>query len=167
MAAVPDRIDEIVEQWRCERPDLPLGAMATIGRLGRVSVVGTRIIERGMEAHGISLADFDVLSAIRRSGPPYEVKPTDLSRTLMLSPAGMTSRLDRLERLGLVERRMAPDDRRSFLVRLNDAGLATIDEAVTDHVAREEQMVAALTDAERSRLDVLLRKLLHALEEWD
>lgn len=165
MAVPPrDRVDEMVEQWQGERGDLSLGAMATIGRLGRLHAVGGRIIEDGMATHGLSIADFDVLAALRRSGPPYELKPTDLSRTLMLSPAGMTSRLDRLEKMGLIERRMAPGDRRSFLVRLNDAGFAKVDEAVTAHVAREEEMLSALTAAERGQLDAILRKLLRSLE---
>jgi DNA-binding MarR family transcriptional regulator len=160
-----DRVDEMVEQWERERDDLDFTAMGTIGRLGRLNALGSRIIEEGMAAHGLSIADFDVLAALRRSGPPYELKPTELSRTLMLSPAGITSRLDRLERRGLVERRMAPGDRRSLLVRLNDAGFATVDEAVTGHVAREEAMLSALSDRERMQLDGLLNKLLRSLDE--
>lgn len=160
-----DRVDEMVEQWELERDDLDFTAMGTIGRLGRLNALGSRIIEEGMAAHGLSIADFDVLAALRRSGPPYELKPTDLSRTLMLSPAGITSRLDRLERRGLVERRMAPGDRRSLLVRLNDAGFATVDEAVTGHVAREEEMLSALSDRERIQLDALLNKLLRSIED--
>ena len=161
-----DRVDEMVEAWRRERPDLDpeLEAMGTVGRLGRLAALGTRHIEEGMAAHGLSVPDFDVLAALRRSGAPHELKPSVISRTLMLSPAGMTSRLDRLERAGLVERRMDPDDRRSFLVRLNDAGLAAIDAAVTSHVAREDAMLSVLTAAERAQLDALLRRLLAPLE---
>ena len=165
MARPPrDRVDEMVERWEGEREDLAFGAMGTIGRLGRLTALGGRIIEEGMATHGLSIADFDVLAALRRSGSPYELTPTDLSRTLMLSPAGMTSRLDRLERAGLVDRRMAPGDRRSVLVRLNDAGFAKVDEAVTGHVAREEGLLAALTPQERDQLDGLLRTLLRSLE---
>jgi DNA-binding MarR family transcriptional regulator len=165
MAPPPrDRVDEMVERWADERPDLTFAAMGTIGRLGRLTALGGRVIEDGMATHGLSVADFDVLAALRRHGAPYELKPTDLSRTLMLSPAGMTSRLDRLERAGWVERRMAPDDRRSLLVRLTEAGFAKVDEAVTDHVAREEEMLSALSSRERDQLDTLLRKLLGSIE---
>lgn len=154
----------MVEQWEDAREDLAFDAMGTIGRLGRLNAVGGRIIEEGMATHGLSIGDFDVLAALRRSGPPFELKPTDLSRTLMLSPAGMSNRLDRLEKAGLIERRMAPDDRRSLLVRLNDAGLAKVDEAVTGHVAREEQILSALSYTQRDQLDDLLRTLLRSLE---
>lgn len=165
MARAPrDRVDEMVERWAQEREDLTFAAMGTIGRLGRLHALGGKIIEDGMATHGLSVADFDVLAALRRSGTPYELKPTDLSRTLMLSPAGMTSRLDRLEKAGWIERRMAPDDRRSLLVRLNEAGFAKVDEAVAGHVAREEEMLSALTSRERDQLDALLRTLLRSLE---
>ncbi len=161
-----DRVDEMVAAWRRERPDLAadLAAMGTIGRLGRLATLGTRHIEAVHAAHGLSIADFDVLAALRRSGPPYELKPSTISRTLMLSPAGMTGRLDRLERAGLVERRMDPDDRRSFLVRLNAAGRAAVDAAVTSQVAREQEMLAPLTGAERATLDDLVRRLVAGLE---
>ncbi|QYG95047.1 MarR family transcriptional regulator [Iamia sp. SCSIO 61187] len=164
MAPPPDSVDEMIAAWQRERPDLDLAAMGTIGRLGRLHAIGGRRIEEGMATHGLSVADFDVLAALRRSGAPHELTPTDLSRTLMLSPAGMTSRLDRLERAGLVERRMAPGDRRSVLVRLTEAGFATVDEAVTGHVAREEEILDGLSARERAQLDALLRKLLRALE---
>ena len=92
------------------------------------------------------------------------LKPSDLSRTLMLSPAGMTSRLDRLEQAGFVDRRMDPDDRRSFLVRLNDVGRAKVDAAVTDHVAREDALLGTLSRREREALDDLLRRLVLSIE---
>ena len=161
-----DRVDEMVAEWHRERPDLgrALDAMGTIGRIGRLAVLGTRVVEAGMAEHDLSVGDFDVLAALRRSGEPYELKPSDLSRTLMLSPAGMTSRLDRLEQAGFVDRRMDPDDRRSFLVRLNDAGRAKVDAAVTDHVAREDALLSALSRREREALDDLLRRLVLSIE---
>lgn len=159
-----DRVDEMVEQWEGTGLGLGFAAMGTIGRLGRLNAIGGRIIEEGMATHGLSVAEFDVLAALRRSGEPHELRPTELSRTLMLSPAGISNRLDRLEKAGLVERRLAPDDRRSLLVRLSAAGRATVDEAVTGHVAREEALLSGLSAAERAKLDTLLRKLLLSLE---
>jgi DNA-binding MarR family transcriptional regulator len=159
-----DRVDEMVRQWEDTGLDLVFDAMGTIGRLGRLNAVGGKIIEEGMATHGLSVAEFDVLAALRRSGEPYELTPTALSRTLMLSPAGISNRLDRLERAGLVERRLAPGDRRSLLVRLNEAGRAKVEEAVIGHVGREEAMLAGLSRAERDALDALLRKLLRSIE---
>jgi DNA-binding MarR family transcriptional regulator len=159
-----DAVDEFVDQWRRERPDLPLEAMGTLGRLGRVMGMGVRLIEANLARHGLRLGEFDVLAGLRRLGPPYVAAPSRLTRMLMLSPAAMTNRLDRLEAAGLVERRPDPDDRRSVLVALTDAGFAAVDAAVTDHVALEEEILGSLTAAQRRGLDGGLRALLASLE---
>ena len=91
-----DHADRIVEQWRAVRPDLDLGPMATFGRLGRIHARASRSIEAVFQAHGLSIGEFDVLAALRRAGEPHEMTPTALSRLLMLSPAGMTNRIDRV-----------------------------------------------------------------------
>ena len=163
----PDPVDRIVGQWRAERPDLSadaLGAMATFGRLGRLAAVVTPRIEKVFAQHGLTTGEFDVLAALRRAGDG-PLTPSGLARTLMLSPAAMTNRLDRLELAGLVTRRLDPANRRSMLVTLTDAGRERVDTAVTAHVAHEERLLAALSPAERSLLDGILRALLSSIED--
>ena len=160
----PDHVDRLVEQWRVVRPELDLAPMATFGRLGRIHAHASRAIEAVFERHGLSTGEFDVLAALRRTGEPHVMTPTALSRLLMLSPAGMTNRVDRLEAAGLVERRPDPDDRRSSLVVLTGAGRERADAAVTDHVANEADLLRGLTKAERRSFEQLLRKLLAGLE---
>src|SRR5688572_27524247 len=109
--------------------------MATIARLGRVAAVVTRAVEDVLLEHGLTVGEFDVLATLRRGGAPYEMIPSALARVLMLSPAGMTNRVDRLEAAGLVDRRPDPADRRSSWVVLTRAGRTLVDAAVTDHVA--------------------------------
>jgi len=159
-----DVVDEFIEQWRTERPDLRLDAMASIGRLGRVMGLGTRVIEATLQRHDLRLSDFDVLATLRRLGPPYVAAPSRVTQSLMLSPATLTSRLDRLENMGLVERRADPEDRRSLLVALTDAGFDRVDAAVTDHVETEEEILGVLTAKQRGTLDDALRTLLQSLE---
>lgn len=159
-----DFIDVLVAHWAHERPDLDLTPMATIGRLARFHTHALRTVEAVLAEHGLQVGEFDVLATLRRAGAPYSIKPTALARTLMLSPAGMTSRLDRLEALALVDRRPDPDDRRSSSVVLTKKGLAVVDQAVTDHVANESRLIAPLTVAERRTLNTLLRKLLVQFE---
>jgi DNA-binding MarR family transcriptional regulator len=159
-----DVVDEFIEQWRVERPDLRLDAMASIGRLGRVMGLGTRMIEATLQRHDLRLSDFDVLATIRRLGPPYVATPSRVTQSLMLSPATLTSRLDRLENIGLIERRADPEDRRSLLVALTEAGFDRIDAAVTDHVETEEQILGVLSAKQRRSLDDALSTLLTALE---
>ncbi|WP_414943034.1 MarR family winged helix-turn-helix transcriptional regulator [Amycolatopsis sp. cmx-11-32] len=107
--------------------------------------------------------EFDVLAALRRSGKPYTLIPSELSATLMMSRAGMTSRIDRLESAGLVERALDPEDRRSFRVTLTERGFEVVDAAMTDHAANVAKLLSPLGD-DLDVLDASLRRLLGALE---
>ncbi len=164
ISARPDHVDRLIEQWARERPDLDLEPMATIGRLGRLHALATRTIADVFAHHGLQIGEFDVLAALRRNGDPFVMKPTDLARVLMLSPAGMTNRVDRLEAAGWIERRNDPDDRRSSLVRLTDEGRQLVDRAVTDHVANEARLLEPLSPTERTSLDRALRTLLRQFD---
>lgn len=159
-----DAVDRLIAQWARVRPDLDLAAMGTVGRLGRLVALGTPHVEAGLARHGLTTGEFDVLASLRRGGEPYTLTPTALARALMLSPAAMTNRLDRLAAAGLVDRRLDPDNRRSVLVTLTAEGLARVDAAVTDHVATEDALLAGLSADDRRALDDLLRRLLVSLE---
>lgn len=162
----PDPVDRLVAQWAAERPDLAadLDAMAVFGRLGRLTALAGRAIDSVFEAQGLNTGEFDVLAALRREGEPFSLTPGALARTLMLSPAGMTNRVDRLVARDLVERRADPDDRRSLLVVLTATGRELVDAAVTEHVANEVRLLAGLTATERRSLDRLVRTLLAQFE---
>jgi DNA-binding MarR family transcriptional regulator len=159
-----DRADIAVEQWGRERPDLPALPMAVFGRLSDAA-------ERVMRDHmnplfaeaGLHPGEFDVLATLRRSGTPYMLSPTRLYEAAMISSGGMTNRLDRLERAGLVERRPDPDDRRGKLIALTDAGRHLIDEVIGRHVANEERLLSVLSPADQEKLNALLRKLIAGL----
>lgn len=155
-----DAIDVIVEQWRRERPDLDLSAMGVFGRVAQLARVLERETDRVFERHGLRRGEFDVLAALRRCGPPYTLIPSELSAALMMSRAGMTNRLDRLEAAGLVERSLDPADRRSFRVALTAEGLRLVDAALTEHAATLERLAACLTEEESRTLARLLRVVL-------
>ncbi|GAA1861601.1 MarR family transcriptional regulator [Pseudonocardia ailaonensis] len=163
-----DAIDGIVGQWRAERPDLgdeELAAMALFGRLGRLAQVAEPLVGRVFVRHGLATGEFDVLAALRRSGEPFTLTPTALARQLMLSPAAMTNRLDKLEAAGRVDRRLDPENRRSMLVTLTPAGLEMVDGVVGEHVANERELLSVLSAADRARLDVILKRLLAGLAD--
>ena len=159
-----DVVDEIAAQWRALKPDLDVRAMATVGRLGRVCALGERLIEARLREYGLAIGDFDVLAALRRSGAPHRLTPTQLYKALMITSGAMTNRIDRLERRGLITRLDDPDDRRGVLVCLSEEGRALLDDAVTAHVENEAHILSALTRAEQAALDGLLRKLLAGFE---
>ena len=145
MATPGDAVDRLVAQWAAERPDLDaseLSVMATFGRLGRLLTFAGRAIDEVFEQHGLRTGEFDVLATLRRSGEPFALPPSHLARTLMLSAAGMTNRVDRLESDGLVSRRADPDDRRSSFVVLTPAGRQVVDAALADHLANEARLLS-------------------------
>lgn len=158
-----DAIDAVVAAWRRERPDLDLAAIGVVGRLGRVALLLQPAQYAVMAEHGLQRGEFDVLAALRRSGEPYTLNPSQLSDLLMLSRSGMTGRLDRLEAAGLIERTLDPADRRSFHVRLTDQGYATVDAAMTAHTANVTRLLSPLGSKDVNALDGLLRKLLASL----
>jgi DNA-binding MarR family transcriptional regulator len=159
-----DHIDEIVAQWRRERPKLDVAPLGVYGRLFRVVHLSDDELAKGLEQYGLQQGWFDLLAALRRAGAPYELNPTSLMRATLLSSSGMTKRLDRMADAGLIERRPDPNDRRGTLVRLTRRGRSVIDRAVETHVEKEERLLAALTPAERRTLDRLLKSLLIELE---
>lgn len=112
---------------------------------------------------GLQPGEFDVLATLRRSGEPHMLSPTKLYEAAMISSGGMTNRLDRLERAGLIERRPDPNDRRGKLIALTKAGKRVIDETIGLHVANEERLLSVLSQAEQSKLNALLKKLIGGL----
>jgi DNA-binding MarR family transcriptional regulator len=154
-----DGVDRIIEQWRRERPELDHSPIGVVGRISRLARELEQRLEPVYREHGLEPGWHDVLATLRRTGPPYELRPTDLTGTLMLTSSGTTKRLDRLERAGLVERAPDPQDRRGVLIRLTAKGRDVIDATTEAHLANERRLLAALSDAEREQLAGLLRKL--------
>jgi DNA-binding MarR family transcriptional regulator len=160
-----DGVDEILEQWRRERPDLDPAPIGVVGRVSRLARELERRLEPVYAAHGLEPGWHDVLATLRRAGPPYRMRPTDLMDALMLTSSGTTKRLDRLEKAGLIARAPDPGDRRGTLIVLTDAGRKLIDGVTGPHLANEARLLAALTPAERDALAGLLRKLLIGLPD--
>ncbi|MBN9889217.1 MarR family winged helix-turn-helix transcriptional regulator [Salipiger abyssi] len=162
-----DQVDKIKAQWNRERPDLDVGPMGTIGRLGRLARHLAQAHAECFATHGLSPAGFDVLATLRRAGPPHALTVKDLLATTMVTSGTMTNRLDRLEAAGQVRRVPNPEDGRGFVVQLTERGRADIDAAVTDHVANQHRLVAALNNEERAALDALLGTWLTVFEGSD
>ena len=163
----PDQIDHILSQWSRERPDLDMAPLGLLGRLFRSANLADTALAQGLAKHDLQSGWFDLLAALRRAGPPFELNPTQLMRATMLSSGGMTKRLDRLAAAGLVERLPDPADRRGTLVRLTRRGRIRIDKAVETHLANEEHLIRRLSPADRRALDGALRTLLASLEAAD
>lgn len=159
----PDAVDEILAQWRRVRPDLDPTPMGVFGRIARILTQSRAQLSALLDRHGLTLASFDVLANLRRSGPPYRKAPSELAATSMLSPAGVTFRLDKLAEAGLIRRVPSEHDRRVVFAELTPDGLALIDEVIGAHLDQEHRMLAALDPAEVVALADLLRRLEHSV----
>jgi DNA-binding MarR family transcriptional regulator len=156
---VRDDVDDILDQWRRERPDLDPSPIGIVGRTSRLARELELRLEPTYREHGLEAGWHDVLATLRRSGPPFRMRPTDLTGATMLTSSGTTKRLDHLERAGLIEREADPGDRRGILIALTDKGREVIDGVTAAHLENERELLGALTDAEQRRLAELLRKL--------
>jgi len=156
---VRDDLDRILEQWATERPDLDTSPMGIIGRIARLARVHDRAVGAVLAKHELTPDEFDVIATLRRHGPPFQLTPTQLRGSMMVTSATMTHRLDKLEERGLVLRQGDPRDRRSVLVGLTAKGRKLVDRAVADHVANEHRLLASLSTHEREQLASLLRRL--------
>jgi DNA-binding MarR family transcriptional regulator len=154
-----DGVDLIIEQWRRERPDLDSSPIGVIGRISRLARELEQRLEPVYREHGLETGWHDVLATLRRSGPPYRLRPTEFTNALMLTSSGTTKRLDRLEQAGLIARGPDPDDRRGTLITLTAAGRRLIDSVTEAHLENERRLLAALSDADQRRLAGLLRAL--------
>ncbi len=162
-----DEVDDLVAAWRHQRPDLdvaPLQVLSRVSRLARHLDIARR---SAFAAHGLESWEFDVLSALRRAGPPFQLTPGALLRATLVTSGTMTNRVDRLAAAGLVTREPDPRDRRGVLVTLSERGKDVVDASFTDLLDREQALLARLGPEQRHVLAGLLRTLLVPFDEGD
>ena len=159
-----DRTAKLIAERRRESPRIPLDGIEILTRAQRLIRLSRRWIDPVFERHGLDAGEFDVLATLQRAGAPYCQRPTEIFQSLMITSGGLTDRLTRLARKGLVERIVPDDDRRSIMVRLTDAGLMTIAAAFAEDMAVEADLLVTLDADDRCRLATLLARLLSELE---
>lgn len=164
-SGAPDVVDLILEQWAHNDPELDPSAMAVFGRLHRSFLRYQAQLVPVFAEHGISMSAFDVLAALRRSGAPYRQTMGDLAGITLVSNGGVSQRVDRLEKAGLVLRERDAEDARIVHVSLTDAGLDLIDKVTRAHFANEKRMLAGLGETDQRRLAKLLSQLERSLDD--
>lgn len=159
VAVMADEVDRIVEAWRRERPDLDVAPMEVLSRVSRLARQLDLARRSTFLAHGLEVWAFDVLSALRRSGEPYRLSPSQLLTQTLVTSGTMTNRIDRLAGIGLVERHPDPHDRRGVLVELTAVGRERVDNALRELLEIERHLLAGLAGADQKLLADLLRNL--------
>jgi DNA-binding MarR family transcriptional regulator len=162
--AQKDWTDALLDDFAALQPRQDMEPYQVTARLSRVALHVARVQEESFGRYGLNRGEVGVLAALRFAGPKQQLSPTRLFKGLMLSSAGITSRLDRLEQRGYVKRSRHPDDRRGVLVELTDSGRHVLEMAVSADASRERELMGGLNAAERKTLAALLKKLLSSLE---
>ncbi len=155
-----DEVDRLVAAWRRELPDLDVSPFEVLSRITRLARHLDRARRLVFAAHDLEPWEFDVLTALRRAGPPYELSPGRLLTQTLVTSGTMTNRVDRLAAKDLVERRPEPADRRGVRVRLTPKGQERVDAALAGLLDHERALLAALPDNDRAQLALLLRRLV-------
>jgi DNA-binding MarR family transcriptional regulator len=161
---IGDDVDQVIAAWNRERPDLDLAPLSVLSRVSRLARRLDRARDVAFARHDLAVWEFDVLVALRRTGPPYRLTPGQLLAETLVTSGTMTNRIDRLETRGMVVREPVPDDRRGTWVALTDEGRSRVDGAFIDLLAEERALLAVLPPEEQSDLAASLRHLLLQFE---
>lgn len=159
MATEHDEVDRIVGAWGAQRPDLDFSPLEVLSRVDRLSRHLDRARREAFRRSDLEPWEWDVLSALRRAGEPYQLSPKQLLLQTLVSSGTMTNRIDRLVGRRLVRREGDPADGRSVLVTITDEGKTRVDAAITRLVDAEALLLGVLSRGDRERLAGLLRKL--------
>jgi DNA-binding MarR family transcriptional regulator len=162
-----DEVDVLVDAWRRERPDLDVAPLEVLSRVSRLARHLDLARREAFEAHDLEPWEFDVLAALRREGAPYTLSPGRLLQVTLVTSGTMTNRIDRLEAKGLVARVPDPNDGRGVQVVLTEVGRSRVDDALTDLLAHERDILSALPSADRDELADLLRRLTVPFDNAD
>ncbi|MDP2399453.1 MAG: MarR family transcriptional regulator [Burkholderiales bacterium] len=160
-----DSIARFIQDWQRERPDLDPWPLGILGRSSRIYAHFLRRADGWLSPLGLTWETFSLIAALRRSGKPWELNPTELQRQSLLTSGAMTNRIDRVEALGFVARRPDPADRRGVIVRLTSTGRTLANKAIAVHFRETAAMLATLNSRETAELDRLLAKLLADFEQ--
>jgi DNA-binding MarR family transcriptional regulator len=155
-----DPIDRMIEAWATRDPELDASPLEVVGRLMLAAAHLERAIVATLQPFGLSFGDFDVLNTLRRRGDAEGTNPRDLARSSLITSGAMTSRLDRLERSGLIERKPDPGDRRGVLVQLTEEGERLAEESLRAVLAADEGFLEPLSPRQRKSLAAVLKQLV-------
>src|SRR4051794_2972236 len=156
---IPDHVDAVVDQWTAAAPDLDAAHLGVVARVHRLAHQLRVRAESVLASHGLTQGEFDVLSALRRSGADDGLTPSALAAGVLVTSGGMTKRLVALERAGWIFRRRSARDGRSVRVALTPSGRQRLDALLPAYFAAEAAVLEGLEPDERDGLADLLREL--------
>lgn len=159
-----DILETLVEDWQQERPDLDASPMLIVGRILKLGKILEKRAGKVLQSSGIYYTDLDVLATLRRSGKPYELTPTQLMKSVIISSGAMTALLDRLTKLKMIYRAADSKDGRIKLAGLTTKGAKVIDKAIKIRFSEALISISVLDPQEKDTLSYLLKKMMLKLD---
>lgn len=156
-------MDLVADQWRRERPEMPVDSIGIVGRILRAAKLLTDERRRLLLELNIDSATFDLLATLRRSGDPYRLAPAELARASLLSGGAVTQRIARAESANLVHAHRTKSGRRTLTVELTVKGHHFVEQNIEVLIGRERQLIQGLSPEDQQQLAQLLRRLLAVL----
>ncbi|WP_198676340.1 MarR family winged helix-turn-helix transcriptional regulator [Kribbella monticola] len=156
---------EIARAWERERPGTPTDSIEIVTPLWRLAKLFADDRRRLLTELGIDPATLDLLSVLRRSGPPYELSTRELTRRTLVTAGAISQRVGRAEQAGLVVRRTEGNGSRAVFVTLTEAGHELVERTVDQVLTRESELVASLAPGDRALLAGRLQKLLDDVQQ--
>jgi DNA-binding MarR family transcriptional regulator len=160
-----DPVDAVISDWKAVRPNLDPGPLGLVGRVLVLADQLQRSVDTALEKHSLTLGLFDILGTLRRNGKKGGMTPSQLLKSVVLSSGGLTSRLDKLEAAGLIERADDPADRRGVVVTLTAKGRRVIDAATATRFEEAKKSLPPLAPQDRDALEGMLRVWLAAMAD--
>ncbi|MGI5214410.1 MarR family winged helix-turn-helix transcriptional regulator [Plantactinospora sp. CA-290183] len=160
-----DLAAQIAGAWRRERPDVPVGSIEVFTRIHQAAKLLADQRRRTLARIGMDAATLDLLSTLRRSGPPYRLSTRELTDRCLVTAGAITQRVDRAQREGLVSRLAPEPGSRAVPVKLTDRGHRAVEGAVGDLLDHEQGLLDSLAPAEQAGLARLLGVLLAGLAD--
>lgn len=160
-----DIVDQLLQQWAREQPRTNVSALGVVVRIQLLAKLLHQRTTAALSVHKLKPWEYDVLSVLRRQGEPFELPATSIADAALLTSGAMTTRIDRLEKRGLVQRRRNDADRRSVLVSLTTKGRQLIDAALDSRLENANATLAGMQATEKRQLSDGLRELLLKMDD--
>jgi DNA-binding MarR family transcriptional regulator len=155
-----DAVDRIIQAWAERDPSLDARPLEVVGRLLLCAHHIEHALVAALQPFALSFADFDVINTLRRRGDAQGTNPSDLAQSSLITTGAMTSRLDRLERAGLITRTPDPTDGRAVRVHLTEQGARLAEQSLNAVLAADEAFLEPLDQPQREAVAAALRLLL-------
>jgi DNA-binding MarR family transcriptional regulator len=161
---VENLIDETIQTWSKQRPDLNFASMELSLKLNSIVRAVSDQLARQLEETGINLGEFDVLATLHRHGRGAKLTPKEIAAATFVTPSGLTSRLARLAKMGLISRQADPSDGRGALIKITAAGKRVADRGIEIVVATQDRYINELSPQMKKGLDQSMARLIKTLD---